>query len=384
MREVAILVVLAGIALPAFAHKPSVTQRVTVQQLEQALAGAHLGGDRRLAKQISDMKLSERLSADRLVRLEKNLRGSQAREALVALADESAFLDLPASEIPAKAEPDSEEKAAMLSRSVDYVKKAIAEWPNFIATRETTRFEGTSMALAADLQDKLFSFDSSRAPTAVKWECPGKPKIGYRRLSMIDRSTVATVYRDGRELHALGEKEGEFACPEHGVSTTEEYSRVLAWVPKIVAHGNVTWSHWEHGVTGLLAVFRYSTLVSYRSTTQVKIHGEIAFDPADGSILRLTQMRHWKKHVPASAGKAPYDATVEYDSAMDYAPVDIGGIACVCPVKRVAIYLAPILWPQGFDSQDDEIYRRLGFPESPLQEYLNDVRFGQYRLYGLP
>jgi hypothetical protein len=183
------------------------------------------------------------------------------------------------------------------------------------------------------------------------------------------------------ELHALGERGGEFECPENAVSTTEEFGKVLSWVPKIVDHGVVTWSHWEQGTAGLLAVFQYAITVSYRSAP-VDVHGELTLNPDDGSLLRLTQIRRWTKHEPASDARAAYDRSVEYYSAVDYGPVTIGNSIYTCPVKRVAIYLSPILRPQGLEEQGDATYRRFGLSESPLQEYLNDVTFTQYRLYG--
>jgi hypothetical protein len=383
MRRWAILVVLASAASPAFAESSAVTQRVTVAQLEQVVANARGRWNWRLARQISDMKLTERLSAPRLTRLEKELHNARAREALMALADESAFLELPAAEVPSRPAPDPTEQAALLQLSVDSARKTIASWPNFIATREMTRFEGTATVIPGDLQDDLFSYPSDRAPPAANWECPGEPKVGHQRMSIIDQSSVTVVNRNGQELHALGERGGEFECPENGVSTTEEFAKVLSWVPRIVAHSKVEWSHWESGAVGLLAVFRYSASIVHRSIP-VDVEGEIAMNPADGSILRLTQIRRWTRHEPASDTRAAYDTGVEYDSAVDYGAVTIGGTVYTCPVKRVAIYLAPMLRPKGTDGQGDEIYHRFGLSESPLQEYLNDIAFTRYRLYGAP
>jgi hypothetical protein len=383
MRVTLFVLALASAARPALPQSASVTQRVTVVQLEQTIANAHSRWNWRLAKQISGMRLTERLSEARLVRLERELHNAHAREALMALADESAFLDLPAADVPSRPAPDAAEQAELLRRSVDSAKKTIDGWPNFIATREMTRFEGTASVIPDDLQDELFSYLSDRAPPAANWECPGEPKIGHQRISLIDQSSVTVVNRNGEELHALGERGGEFECPENGVSTTEEFGKVLWWVPRIVAHSKVEWSHWESGASGLVAVFRYSASIVHRSIP-VEVQGEIAINPADGSILRLSQMRRWTKHEPASDTRAAYDRLVEYDSAIDYGAVTIGGSVYICPVKRVALYLTPILRPKGLDSQDDEIYRRFALPESPLQEYLNDIAFTHYRLYGAP
>lgn len=382
MRKWAILLVLARIAWPVFGEMPpAVPQPVTVQQLEQAIANAHHEHGRRLARQISNMRLTTRLSADRLAHLEAELHSTRARAALIAIADESIFLDPPASEIPAKPAPSAAEQAAMLRLSVDAVKKTIASLPNFIAMRQTTRFEGTATVLPADLQDALFADDFQRAPPGANWECPGEAKIGYQRISVIDRSSVTVVNRNGQELHSLGERGGEFECPKNAVSTTEEFGKVLEWVPRIVAHANVTWSHWEKGTAGCVAVFHYSVLVSHRSIP-VDIQGEITLDPKDGSVLRLTEVRRWTKHEAVSGDRPAYDVTPEYDSAVDYGPVTLAGVVYLCPIKRVAIYRAPILRPQGVDSQHDAIYRRFKLTESPLQEFLNDVTFTQYRLYG--
>jgi hypothetical protein len=383
MRKWAILLVLASVVWPALPQTAAITQRVTVAQLEQVIAKAHGRWNWRLAKQISDMKLTERLSADRLIRLDKELRNARARQALMAVADESVFLGLPAADIPSKPAPDAAEQVALLHLSVDSARKTIASWPNFIAEREITRFEGTTTVIPDALQDVLFSNRSERAPPAANWECPGEPKVGHQRISVIDQSGVTVVNRNGEELHALGERGGEFECPENGVSTTEEFGKVLSWVPRIVAHSKVEWSHWESQSAGLVAVFRYSARVVHRSIP-VDVRGEITIRPGDGSILRLTQIRSWTKHEPASDTQAAYDRVIEYDSAIDYGEVTIGGSVYLCPVKRVALYLAPMLRPQGSDSRSDGIYRQFGLSESPLQEYLNDIVFRQYRIYGAP
>src|ERR1700722_4580431 len=76
-------------------------RQITAEQLEQMLAAVNREPDKELAKQLSELELTERLSAARLTRCEANLPGPDARRALRALADRSSFLDPPASEIPA-------------------------------------------------------------------------------------------------------------------------------------------------------------------------------------------------------------------------------------------------------------------------------------------
>ena len=381
MRKWALAVALVAIAAPVSAGRPAVTHAVTVSQLAQMLDRVHHRWDGRLAKQISDMKLTERLSASRLARLQTQLPGSQSREALLAIAGESAFLDLPADEIPSNPAPSTAAQAALLAEASAFVSDTIDRLPSFTATRETTRFEGTATVISGRLQTEFFTLNLWRAPSAVNWECPGEPKIGYRRLSIIDRTRVAVVYRHGHELHALGEKGGEFECPENSVSTTEEFGQVLAWIPGAIAQGKVTWSHWERGAAGLVAVFQYSTLAPMKSAEPVAGRGEIALDPANGTILRLTEVQSWSEREAGYNGNPGYDATVECEREVDFGPVNIGGSVFYCPVHRVAIYRAPILWPRGSAPEIDAIYRQNGLAESPLLEYLNDVTFTGYRLY---
>ena len=76
-------------------------ERITVQELEQVLSAAHGKPDAEIARQLSGIELTERLSRARLAHWEARLPGSESRQALLTLADVSQFLDLPASEVPA-------------------------------------------------------------------------------------------------------------------------------------------------------------------------------------------------------------------------------------------------------------------------------------------
>src|SRR5260370_39216445 len=104
-----ILVALSGM-LARNAHAP---RRISVAQLEEALsaAAAEHRADADIARQISGMELSERLTAATLDHLAARLL-LQPRTALALklLSDQSAFLDPPASELPATAPPDSADR----------------------------------------------------------------------------------------------------------------------------------------------------------------------------------------------------------------------------------------------------------------------------------
>ena len=105
MRRLALLVFLLGIAMPALAVK-----RVTVEQLQEIVAGTHGKRDDEAARQLSNLELVERLSSDKLALWQGNLPGPEARLCLTNLARESVFLDLPRGELPSLPPPDLPEQ----------------------------------------------------------------------------------------------------------------------------------------------------------------------------------------------------------------------------------------------------------------------------------
>ena len=148
VKVLALLLLLPGIVLPAFAAKS-----ITVEQLEQVLAAAHGKPDAKVAQQLSGLQLTERLSMAKLARATAALPGPQSRRSLVMLADVSAFLDPPAAEIPATAAPDFATQRRMIALTVDYASKTIHQLPNFFATRDTVRFEDSPQGVHADTSE---------------------------------------------------------------------------------------------------------------------------------------------------------------------------------------------------------------------------------------
>ncbi len=73
----------------------------------------------------------------------RHLPGNHSRQALVAIVDQSAFLEPPATEIPSTPAPPVTEQRRIMGLVVGYVRRAIPQLPNFLATRTTNRFEDT-------------------------------------------------------------------------------------------------------------------------------------------------------------------------------------------------------------------------------------------------
>ncbi len=138
---VLVLVLLSGLASPAWA-----TKYLSVDQVEQLLVQLHGKPDGKVAAELGDIQLTQRVSSARLAHWETEFAGSRAHEELLKLADMSAFLSPPASDVVPDPRPDTKRQLEILSLAVQYVGKTIPRLPDFYAMRETTHFEGISPA----------------------------------------------------------------------------------------------------------------------------------------------------------------------------------------------------------------------------------------------
>jgi len=352
---------------------------LTVAQLEQLISASHGVKDKKLAKQIYDLKLTERLSDVSLARLEKELPGPRSLEALTAIADESAFLALPTSEIPSRPAPSSEEQSEMLSRTMDYLSRTVHKLPDFYATRATTAYVGTTTAIPPGAYDTIFGF----------WGLHHD-----QRLVPGLKSSVTVLYRDGQDTYA-DEKERvrqecAYSASEPAVISTGQFGQILALLPEIIAKDGLTWDHWEQDEAVYLAVFRYSAVFPYQDELNCpdevpvppgpyEYHGEIAIRPEDGTVLRIT--RTWRLRLDL-LGYGP--EMYEGNSMVIYGPVEIGQVLYICPVKSFFVGLAPALdmWTQTRPpAQRVEFDRRFGLTEDPIWESVDDVVFRKYHVF---
>jgi hypothetical protein len=236
----------------------------------------------------------------------------------------------------------------------EYVLKTITKLPNFFASRETTRFEGTP------------------APSPVSSGNIAR----YGLLHQVGSSSVTVLYRDRQEW--LDQEKGRKGSSKE-LRTMGEFGPILVTVLNDAAKGTVVWSHWEQGAAGLLAVFHYAvpeqashyrvaSVGAMRETQRdPAYHGEMAIDPADGSILRLTVVAELKPDNPMT------DASL----LVEYGPVEIGGMTYICPVRSLAFSLVRVVLEQV----DDSDLRLHGSSLGPAQAYLNVVLFKQYHLF---
>lgn len=361
VRKLAFVLTFFGFALPALA-----SSSISVAELEQKLATNRGRPDVEVAQQLSDLELTERLSTATLARLESNSPGLKTSQELKILADQSAFLLPPAAEIPQTTAPDLAAQRKMMGQVVNYVSKTIHQLPNFYATRVTTHFEET--------------------PQVQK----GVRSIPYQPLHETNTFDVTVLYRDGQEVVDAGrDKTKNLQQQGKGLRDWGVFGPILGTVFLDAARSNLSWSHWEQTPTGTQAVFRYKVPLEkshYRvnyccvpgnnpgDPTQwvpfdriVGYLGEIAVDPHDGSILRLTVQADLRPSEPISSA----------DIMVEYAPMEIGGHSYICATRSVA--LSSALSVSNFIVGDHEYIGSVA-PSAP-QKLLNDVAFERYHMF---
>ncbi len=267
---------------------------VTIHGLERMLLAVAGKSDAQVAAQIHGTRLTERLSTTRLTRLEANIPRPEARQALIALADSSAFLDPPDDEVPSMENPDSATQNKMLALAKDFVARTIPRLPNFTATRTTSTYQ-------RDLLHKEL------------WHAVGL-------------SHALVFYRDGQETQRSSEFESD-----PGLSTRGEFGPILSTVMLDMTKDNFAWSRWENGEKGPLAVFRYRAEAGhshYEVENRLSAYvGEITMDPADGSIVRLA----------LKADMEPANPFLMADVMIEYGPEVLGDKTYICPRRGVAL-----------------------------------------------
>lgn len=354
MRTSALILLFTVAASPALA-----AHSISVAQLDQQLNAFRGKSDTDAAWLIADMQLTERLSAARLAQLESSLPGEKSRQALVALADESAFLPPPADEVPPKPAPDLAEQRRIMGLVAQYVAKTIPQLPNFMATRTTIRYEDTPLI-----------------------QKPEGGFIPYEPLHSIGSDNTEVVYDDGREITHQRVK-----IAPRGLTTWGVFGPILSTVLMDAAQSRLGFTRWEQDPEGLRAVFSYA-VPKEKSHYEVNFccvarqaasvaanvypykeiaayHGEIVADSATGQIRRLVLQADLKTGEPV----------VKAGILVEYAPVEIGGKSYICPVHSVSRSVAQTV-------QADQIYHyALANQIQPLKKSLNDVRFAAYHVF---
>jgi VWFA-related protein len=377
-RRLILLVILASLTSIAGASK-----RVTVAQLEQALTAAHTAHkpDAEIAREMGGLELSERLTEATLNRLAAYLNGgSQAALALQLLADQSAFLGPPASEIPTTAAPDDAAQQRMIQAARSYVAQTLPQLPNLFATLTTNRYDDS--------------------PYEVK-------KGGWpvrSGLHLVSTSSREISVFDERANHSTNVS-SDNGQKQSGLVSGGEFGSTLSMILTDTAHGKVAWSHWEQTPTGQAAVFQYSVPTSAShfevlnspqrqtslegtaapsggsrrvsgietkpsgggSNTSISFskpgyHGSFWVDPVTGTILRITMDADTK-----GSGQFRRAAIM-----VQYGPIQIGESKFNCPVRSLALFIA------ASGANLDPLTR---MPGDAATQWLNESLFAGYHRF---
>ncbi len=367
-------VAFAGLyALPACAAKQSpLPIRVTVEQFEQFLSAPHHPRDSKFAEQLAGYEITQRAGSARLARWLLLVTGKRSRQVVMALADFSAFEDLPAADLTPEPTPGIETQRAIFARVIDYVVRTRARLPDFSALRSTTRF-----VVAAPRQIRLesqttrmFGTDQEKPDYMELGRARSEPD-GGRSLFVTPTSSRFVTYRDGHEVSSNGDASSASLQPH--LNTVGEFGPILSVVLGDAMHGNVSWDHWEPGIKTHLAVFRYSVpkeVSHYAVQDSASVasfpaySGEIAVDPDTGAIIRIT----------LSAEQGSVNSS-ESGIVVEYGPVEIAGKTYICPIHSVAFWRAMPDLRKGVAPAPEQVQM------DQEEIFLNDVSFTNYHVF---
>jgi hypothetical protein len=364
MAKATFFLFLMAFALVASAAQDPVIQRLNVDQLTSLIASSNGKTDSELAQELAPLQLTERLSADKLTGMEPSLPGQKSKDQLLILADSAAFLDLPSAQMPQKATPDAAALRQMLVKMVNYLNSTLHQLPNFVAKRQTLAFEDRPE-------------ENVQEPTAVVY-------LSYLPLHFVGQSSVDVAYRDGHDTVLTKQKAAQHEAQVHGLLTAGDFGPFPRTVLSDAIRGKIIWGHWEQRSGGTEAVFRYSVpksdshyVVQFCCVTgdedvsvatniysaRAGYHGEIAFDPATGSVLRITLQ------ADLDAGELVASAGV----AVEYGPEQIGAQTVVLPTKSITLMQA-----HTTHSRDGMTHPTF---TGKTKTFLNDTSFTDYREY---
>jgi hypothetical protein len=368
------LLAAVGSSLAAQTSLTAAQASLTIGQFEKSIPALHAMHDKQAARELASMQLVERAGLERAAHWQSEMPGKLSSEALTALVDASGFLHPPEDETPATPAPDVATQKQILARAVDTLAKTLHKLPDFYATRTTEHFEAATPAQLLAEQQALSS--DGLNPGGILSPAPRRPGLPHHELGPVDPAAAkrtrlyfieagqrTVTYREGSEVANASQGADGWPAAFLGLETRGEFGPILHMVLEDALERGVTWSHWETGATGPLAVFRYAVPKEFshyeidnrsgKTPDFPAYQGELAIDPGSGAILRIAIQAVLR----GEAGVA-----VDSNVLVEYGPVDIGGRTYTCPVHGVAITKTE----DQYASQPD---------------YLNDITFTGYHLF---
>ena len=373
-RRLTTLAVVMALSLPAFAAR-----QITVEQLQELVSGIQIShpSDEALAKQLADARLTKRLTGAALQHMILVCPGPKSAQVLQAIADSSAFLDPPASELPAMPAPDLARQKAIIGMTVNYVVRTLPALPNFLATRSTQHYVDNMQGLeqvSSQSRGSLFLISTYNDPISFR---DGKETD--------DPAVVASLNTSDKKSRPKNSKETTASRAPIGLSSWGEFGPILGLVLVDGAKGKLSWLRWQQEDGKPVAAFQFSVdrssshlSLNYCCQTQNNVgldavterpaavtwkpgyHGNFEVDPETGVILRIT----------IEADPRPEDPIQQAAIMVEYGKVKIGDSALFCPTRSIAVSVAK-----------SEIASH-GELESVNRLQLNEVEFVDYHRFG--
>lgn len=397
-----IVFIIAALSVSVAHARGFVPQKVTVAQLRQALAALQGKSDKKVAKQLAEMELTERLSRAEFDDISKTLPGQGSRNAILALEDASMFLDPPASEMLPDPAPDAQAQKQMLTRAAQLANDQADRIPNFLAMRSTEHFQDVRVYPYSNKIEYYtpgsFRFLEHQVDD-IRCSAGGDEVLDQPDTDLdqrMERKRQPLMYFDPRfGYHTIW---GNYTwdipnLTQAGMKPMGAFGPWLQAVTGDVPDANAEWAYWEKNGSGRLAVFRFSiprddshyTVQYYfapnpvfshqgqQYTAAPGYHGEIAIDPATGEVARIVVICDFAKGEPMSR------ASIE----LEYGRLRVGAKEYLLPVRGVSISgFSVAAHDLLFDQITNTLTVSLGerrdqFPVTSL----DDFAFSNYRIF---
>jgi VWFA-related protein len=330
------------------------THRVTVAELQTIMDATP---KRETTHMLPPLSLTERLSNAQRLTLRKQLHRGEARDLFDALADQSAFLAPPLSEILSDPPPDNAEQQRIIAAADRFLSENIARLPNFFADRHAVTIAETAGLHLLDTTINSVPFHVEENFGAV---------VSYRKGAEIVGDDPALSSPNGHPLFTYG-----------------TFGPLLRTTLKaaIDLRGSMAWSRWERVADGRNAVFHFVVPQDKAGDLRVSgcclpqgsansyailpaYHGEVTIDPASGAIRRVEVQADLAGFVPVKRS----------DLIVTYGPVEIGGKTYILPVRSVSLSRGrSVVWLH----QGAMAFKTWG----PYQTRINEFSFDHYRMF---
>ena len=363
MKRVAWALILMLAAVPSWAAK-----QITVGQLEDLLRSLQRDNktDAEVATALTQVELSEELTAARMNGLVSLVRGPLSTEQIFVLEARSADLIPPAEDLPATPLPDEATRHAILAKAATYVARTYDQLPGLIASKTTLRFQDNVEAVAASsglsgsakevVTSPGFSNPASFVHFINSTEEMAASDHGAEKLP----AQIGKVQWGANKMVALEEpdpslgvvfKEAQTAGGIHWLRwelVNGRQTAVYAFtVPSKKSHLNLNvccfpkinqtgvanfYTPTTAGMLGGMGASGGGVAGNFQTNTEwhnykatAPYHGELFIDPGSGIVVRMI----------TEAELQPSEVVHQLNTRIDYGPVKAGDKMLVAPVKTI-------------------------------------------------